>query len=50
MAAITLSEQSGDIVRLSVADFVDNPLKPGLLGHLVRLAELSDEELELKGA
>ena len=44
------NEQSRDIVRLAVADFVDNPLKTGLLGHLVRLAELSDEELELKDA
>jgi len=44
------NEQSRDIVRLAVADFVDNPLKTGLLGHLVRLAELSNEELELKDA
>jgi predicted RNA binding protein YcfA (HicA-like mRNA interferase family) len=35
----------GSIVRLSVPIHGNKPLKTGLLRHLVKMAELSDEDL-----
>jgi predicted RNA binding protein YcfA (HicA-like mRNA interferase family) len=37
--------KSGSVVRLSVPIHGNKPLKKGLLGHLAKLAEISDEEL-----
>jgi predicted RNA binding protein YcfA (HicA-like mRNA interferase family) len=37
--------KSGSIVRLSVPIHGSRPLKTGLLRHLMKLAELSDEDL-----
>jgi predicted RNA binding protein YcfA (HicA-like mRNA interferase family) len=36
--------KSGSVVRLSVPIHGSKPLKTGLLRHLVKLAELSDED------
>jgi predicted RNA binding protein YcfA (HicA-like mRNA interferase family) len=36
--------KSGSVVRLSVPIHGSNPLKIGLLRHLAKLAELSDED------
>ncbi len=37
--------KSGSIVRLSVPIHGNKPLKTGLLRHLLKLAEISDEDL-----
>ena len=37
--------RTGSIVRLSVPIHGNKPLKTGLLRHLAKLAELSDEDL-----
>ena len=37
--------KSGSIVRLSVPIHGNKPLKTGLLRHLAKLAELTDEDL-----
>jgi len=37
--------KSGSIVRLSVPIHSSKPLKTGLLRHLAKLADLSDEDL-----
>jgi predicted RNA binding protein YcfA (HicA-like mRNA interferase family) len=37
--------KSGSVVRLSVPIHGNKPLKTGLLRHLMKLAELSDEDL-----
>jgi len=37
--------KQGSIVRLSVPIHGNKPLKTGLLRHLVKLAELSDDDL-----
>ena len=37
--------KSGSVVRLSVPIHGNKPLKVGLLRHLVKLAEISDDEL-----
>ena len=37
--------KSGSIVRLSVPIHGNKPLKTGLLRHLVKLAEISDDDL-----
>ena len=37
--------KSGSIVRLSVPIHGNKPLKTGLLRHLAKMAELSDEDL-----
>jgi predicted RNA binding protein YcfA (HicA-like mRNA interferase family) len=38
--------KSGSIVRLSVPIHGSKPLKTGLLRHLAKLAELSDDDFE----
>jgi predicted RNA binding protein YcfA (HicA-like mRNA interferase family) len=37
--------KSGSVVRLSIPIHGNKPLKTGLLRHLAKLAELSDEDL-----
>jgi predicted RNA binding protein YcfA (HicA-like mRNA interferase family) len=37
--------KSGSVVRLSIPIHGNKPLKTGLLRHLVKLAELSDDDL-----
>jgi predicted RNA binding protein YcfA (HicA-like mRNA interferase family) len=37
--------KSGNVVRLSVPIHGNKPLKTGLLRHLTKLADLSDEDL-----
>ena len=37
--------KSGSVVRLSLPIHGDKPLKTGLLRHLVKLAEIPDEEI-----
>ena len=37
--------KSGSVVRLSVPIHGNKPLKTGLLRHLMKLADLSDEDL-----
>jgi predicted RNA binding protein YcfA (HicA-like mRNA interferase family) len=37
--------RSGSVVRLSIPIHSNKPLKTGLLRHLAKLAEISDEEL-----
>jgi hypothetical protein len=38
--------KSGSIARLSLPMHANQPLKRGLLGHLMKLAELTDQDLE----
>jgi predicted RNA binding protein YcfA (HicA-like mRNA interferase family) len=38
--------KAGSVVRLSIPIHGNRPLKAGLLRHLVKLAELSDSDLE----
>jgi predicted RNA binding protein YcfA (HicA-like mRNA interferase family) len=37
--------KSGSVIRLSIPVHGNKPLKTGLLRHLAKLAELSDEDL-----
>jgi predicted RNA binding protein YcfA (HicA-like mRNA interferase family) len=37
--------KSGNVVRLSVPIHVNKPLKTGLLRHLAKLADISDDDL-----
>jgi predicted RNA binding protein YcfA (HicA-like mRNA interferase family) len=37
--------KSGSVVRLSIPIHGNKPLKTGLLRHLVKLAEISDDDL-----
>jgi predicted RNA binding protein YcfA (HicA-like mRNA interferase family) len=37
--------KSGSIVRLSIPIHGNKPLKTGLLRHLAKLAEISDEDI-----
>jgi predicted RNA binding protein YcfA (HicA-like mRNA interferase family) len=37
--------RSGSIVRLSIPVHGNHPLKPGLLCHLLKVAEIPDDEL-----
>lgn len=37
--------KEGSIMRLSVPIHVDRPLKTGLLRHLMKMAEISEEDL-----
>ncbi|HEX3818568.1 MAG TPA: type II toxin-antitoxin system HicA family toxin [Chthoniobacterales bacterium] len=38
--------KSGSVVRLSIPIHGNHPLKTGLLRHLAKLAEISDDELQ----
>ena len=44
-AATTSMESLGSVVRLSIPIHGNRPLKLGLLRHLAKLAEISDEEM-----
>jgi hypothetical protein len=41
--AAIISGKSGRVVRLSIPIHGDRPLKMGLLRHLAKLADISDE-------
>ena len=38
--------KSGSVVRLSIPVHANQPLKRGLLGHLMKLADLTDQDLK----
>jgi len=44
MAVIIIYGKSGSVVRLSIPIHGNKPLKTGLLRHLAKLAEISDDD------